>query len=127
MTERTPPSRTAISNGGRITSARSRVPIETGAWLRPPREAEYPAKCLSVATMPSDSRPCTYAVATVPTRYGSSPMVSSTRPQRASRTTSSTGARPWCTPTERMSRPIAAAMRRTSAGSNDAPHDSGTG
>ena len=46
----------------------------------------------------------------VPTRYGSSPMVSSTRPQRASRTTSSTGASPWCTPTARMPVPIRVAI-----------------
>ena len=35
-------------------------------------------------------------------------MHSSTRPQRASRTTSRTGARPWCTPSARMEEPIAA-------------------
>lgn len=92
MTDRTPLSRTAISNGGSTTSANSRPPMDTGARLRPAREAEYPAKCLSVATIPADSRPCTYAVPMVPTRSGSSPMVSSTRPQRASRTTSRTGA-----------------------------------
>src|SRR5450756_2222791 len=34
----------------------------------------------------------------VPTRYGSSPMHSSTRPQRGSRMTSRTGARPWWMP-----------------------------
>ena len=63
----------------------------------------------------------------MPTRYGSSPMVSSTRPQRASRTTSSTGASPWCTPTARMPVPIRVAISRISAGSKVAPQDNGTG
>lgn len=40
MTERAPPSRIAVSNGGRITSANSRGPMETGAWLRAAFEAE---------------------------------------------------------------------------------------
>ncbi|GLP64919.1 hypothetical protein TUSST3_15390 [Streptomyces sp. TUS-ST3] len=34
MTERAPPSRIAVPNGGRITSANSLGPMETGAWLR---------------------------------------------------------------------------------------------
>ena len=38
----------------------------------------------------------------VPTRYGSSAMHSSTRPQRGSRMTSSTGDRPWWMPSARM-------------------------
>ena len=76
---------------------------------------------------PEVSSPRTYAAPIVPTRYGSSPMVSSTRPQRASRTTSSTGARPWCTPTERMSAPMAAAIRSMISGSKVAPHETGTG
>ena len=59
MTLRAPPSRTAISNGGSSTSASSRRPIETGARLRPAREAEYPTKCFSVATTPADSSPRT--------------------------------------------------------------------
>ena len=59
ITERAPPSRIAISNGGSSTSARSRGPIDTGARLRPAFEAEYPTKCLSVETMPADSRPRT--------------------------------------------------------------------
>ena len=58
----------------------------------------------------------------MPTRYGSSPMVSSTRPQRASRTTSSTGARPWCTPTRaHVGADAARPSRATRSGSNDAP------
>jgi hypothetical protein len=40
MTDRAPPSRSAISNGISTTSANSRGPIDTGAWLRPEREAE---------------------------------------------------------------------------------------
>jgi len=67
MTERAPPSITAISNGGRNTSASSRGPAETGAWFRPAREAEYPAKCLRVAWTPASCRPRTYAVPIVPT------------------------------------------------------------
>ena len=39
MTERAP-ARSAISNGGNSTSAISRGPMETGAMLRPAREAE---------------------------------------------------------------------------------------
>jgi hypothetical protein len=54
-------------------------------------------------------------------------MVSSVRPQRGSRATSSTGARPWCTPTSRRLDPIAAATRPTSSGSNAAPQASGVG
>ena len=54
-------------------------------------------------------------------------MVSSVRPQRASRVTSSTGARPWCTPTARMLVPMAAAMFATSTGSKLAPQASGVG
>ncbi len=110
-----------------MTSAYSRGPIATGARLRPARDAEYPAKCLSVATTPDDSSPRTYAAPTVPTRYGSSPMVSSVRPQRWSRVTSSTGASPWCTPAARMLAPMRAAIASTSSGSKLAPHDSGTG
>lgn len=67
MTEPAPPSRTAISNGGRSTSATSRGPACTGARLRPAREFEYPTKCLSVATTPADCTPRTYALASVPT------------------------------------------------------------
>ncbi len=67
MTERAP-SRKAISNGGNRMSATSRGPIDTGARLRPARDAEYPTKCLSVDTMPADSRPRTYALPIVPTR-----------------------------------------------------------
>ncbi|GAB3998468.1 hypothetical protein GCM10029992_24350 [Glycomyces albus] len=59
MTDLVPPSRTAISNGGRMTSANSLGPMGTGAWLRAPREAEYPAKCLRVAMIPALSRPLT--------------------------------------------------------------------
>jgi hypothetical protein len=40
MTDRAPPSSTAISNGGSTTSANSRGPMATGARLRPAREAE---------------------------------------------------------------------------------------
>ena len=40
ITDRTPLSRIAISNGGSSTSASSRAPIDTGARLRPPFEAE---------------------------------------------------------------------------------------
>ena len=54
-------------------------------------------------------------------------MHSSTRPHRASRTTSSTGASPWCTPSDRIVVPIAVAIRSTRSGSNEAPHDSGAG
>ena len=95
--------------------------------LRPAREAEYAAKCFSVACTPAAWSPCTYPVPMLPTRYGSSPMVSSVRPQRGSRVTSRTGARPWCTPTARIAAPIALAISRTSAGSNEAPHASGVG
>ena len=80
--------------------------MAAGPKLRPAREPEYPTKCLSVATIPACSRPCTYAVQSVPTRYGSSPIVSSVRPQRASRVTSSTGASPWWTPSCRMDDPM---------------------
>ena len=40
ITEPTPASRTAISNGGRMTSSSSRRPIGTGPWLRAALEAE---------------------------------------------------------------------------------------
>ena len=40
MTDRGRPSRNTISNGGSMTSARSRAPIDTGARLRPARDAE---------------------------------------------------------------------------------------
>ena len=40
MTERAPPSRIAISNGGSSTSRSARGPIATGAWLRAACEAE---------------------------------------------------------------------------------------
>jgi hypothetical protein len=53
------PSRTAISNGSRNTSANSRGPTLTGAKLRPAREAEYPAKCLRVASTPAVWSPLT--------------------------------------------------------------------
>ncbi len=58
MTDRAP-ARSAISNGGSSTSASSRGPMETGAMLRPARDAEYPARCFSVATTPADSSPRT--------------------------------------------------------------------
>ena len=54
-------------------------------------------------------------------------MVSSVRPQRGSRVTSTTGARPWCTPLARMPVPMAAAIWRTRPGSKDAPQASGAG
>ena len=63
----------------------------------------------------------------VPTRYGSSAMHSSTRPQRGSRITSSTGARPWWMPSARMDPPIAAPISATSSGSKAAPQASGVG
>ena len=59
MTDRTPLSRIAISNGASSTSCSSRAPTETGARLRPAFEAEYPTKCFSVATIPADSSPRT--------------------------------------------------------------------
>lgn len=59
ITERAPPSRRANSKGGRVMSANSRTPARTGARLRAPAEEAYPAKCLSVATIPADSRPRT--------------------------------------------------------------------
>jgi hypothetical protein len=77
--------------------------------------------------MPADSRPRTYAEPIVPTRYGSSPMVSSIRPQRRSLATSSTGASPWWTPRPRISRPIRSPILATSAGSKLAPQHSGDG
>jgi|HubBroStandDraft_2_1064218.scaffolds.fasta_scaffold513761_2 hypothetical protein len=40
ITERAPPSRSAIPNGTSITSANSRGPVLTGARLRPVRDAE---------------------------------------------------------------------------------------
>ena len=43
-------------------------------------------------------------------------MHSSTRPQRGSRITSSTGARPWCTPSVRIDSPIRRAISSTSVG-----------
>ena len=101
--------------------------MATGARLRAAREAEYPAKCFSVAWIPADCRPRTYAVPTEPTRYGSSPMVSSVRPQRGSLVTSRTGERPWWMPTARMLAPMAAAIWQTSSGSKDAPQASGVG
>ena len=60
ITERAPPSRIAISNG-RQDHVRelARGRCDTGAMLRPAREAEYPAKCLSVACTPADCRPRT--------------------------------------------------------------------
>ena len=54
-------------------------------------------------------------------------MVSSVRPQRMSRATSRTGARPWWMPTERMLAPMAPAISCTRSGSNDAPQASGVG
>jgi len=54
-------------------------------------------------------------------------MVSSVRPHRGSRATSSTGARPWCTPLARMLVPMAAAIARTRPVSKDAPQASGAG
>jgi len=127
MTDRAPPSRTAISKGRSKTSATSRGPAWTGARLRPDCDAEYDKKCLAVAMMPADSTPAMYAAPNVPTTYGSSPIVSSTRPQRASRTTSTTGARPWWTPSPAIVAPISAPIRRTSAGSNVAAQASGVG
>ena len=54
-------------------------------------------------------------------------MVSSVLPQRMSLATSRTGASPWWMPIERMLTPMAAAISRTSSGSNDAPQASGVG
>ena len=54
-------------------------------------------------------------------------MHSSTRPQRGSRTTSSTGASPWWMPSCRIDRPMTAPTCSTSSGSNAAPHASGVG
>ena len=48
-------------------------------------------------------------------------MVSSVRPQRGSTVTSSTGARPWCTPTERMLVPICAGHLLDQAGVEAGP------
>ena len=100
---------TAISNGRRNTSFSSRHPRCTGPWLRAPSLHEWPAKCFSVASRSrfSPCRPRTNRVPSTPTRYGSSASVSSVRPQRTSRETSSTGASPWWQPTDRASRPMA--------------------
>src|SRR5919107_1558429 len=54
-------------------------------------------------------------------------MHSSTRPHRASRTTSRTGASPWCTPRAAMEAPMADATSRTRASSKLAPQASGVG
>ena len=64
----------------------------------------------------------------VPTRYGSSPMVSSTRPQRESRTTSSTGARPWWTPTRAHRRADRGGhLARPARGRRSRPRPAGSG
>jgi hypothetical protein len=59
ITEPAPAVAMAVSNDGRITSMSSRRPIDTGPWLRAAREAEYPAKCFSVAMTPALCRPRT--------------------------------------------------------------------
>ena len=52
------------------------------------------------------------------TRYGSSPNVSSTRPQRGSRATSTTGVSAWCVPRDRASSAVIVNSDSTSSGLN---------
>ncbi|MPM55864.1 hypothetical protein SDC9_102662 [bioreactor metagenome] len=82
-----------------------RGPIGTGAQFNPPIEKLCPIKCLPVAITPflrsSDCNPRIYSTPNWLMRKGSSPNVSSIRPQRGSRPTSKTGARPWCNPSAR--------------------------
>ena len=90
-----PAARTAASNGSSCSSCSSRVPTWTGAWFSPPSASPCPTMCLPVASTPSTTSgpwsPRTYAQPSSAARYGSSPYVSSMRPQRGSRVMSRTG------------------------------------
>ena len=69
--------------------------------------------------------PRTAAMPMRETRYGSSPNVSSTRPHRGSRATSTTGVSAWCVPLVRASAAVIAYSDSTSSGLNVAPRPIG--
>ena len=124
MIEAIRPSRTAASNGASCSSTSSRRPTWTGAWFSPPSASPCPTMCFPVAATPSASDgpwiPRTYARPITVARYGSSPYVSSTRPQRGSRVVSITGASAWRAPISSIRRRRVVAIASTSSGSNEA-------
>ena len=87
---------------------------------RPPRRrsrrSAWPSRSPRSARS-SPWRPRTNATPMRATRYGSSPNVSSVRPQRGSRQTSSTGERPWCAPVARICTRTASASASARSGS----------
>ena len=116
----------AAANGGKKVSRSVRSEMLAGPTLVPLSGWPWPVMCLSVAkTLPSASgsvSPCsprTAAMPSWPTRYGSSPKVSSIRPQRGSRATSTTGASTRWTPRARISRAAIVNTRVTSSGSQE--------
>ncbi len=64
--------------------------------------------CFLSRKLASPWKPLTAATPMRATRYESSPKVSSTRPQRGSRATSTTGVSAWCVPRARASSAVIA-------------------
>ena len=94
-----------------------RAPSSCRPATRRTRRSAWPSRSTPDCRS-SPCRPRTNATPIRATRYGSSPKVSSVRPQRGSRQTSSTGARPWCAPTARICIRIASPSARASSGSH---------
>ena len=110
MTLARPSPRTAASNGSSCSSRISRVPRWTGAWFSPPSAQRRARPCASRSRrrLREVRRPGARGRRRSPARlarYGSSPYVSSTRPQRGSRVMSSTGARACRAPIASIRRP----------------------
>src|SRR4030042_396272 len=87
---------------------------------RPPSPT-LAAKCLGVLMTPSPSIPRQKAAPRAEARNGSSPYVSSVRPQRTSRAILTTGDRTCRIPRVRVSRPVARATRRPAAQAHGQP------
>ena len=119
---------TTCSKGGKKYSRSTRSEMEAGPILVPLSGWPWPVRCLSVAntfpganvvTLAVPCKPSTAATPNSAVRYGSSPKVSSIRPQRGSRATSTTGDNARLTPRARISRPMTTLISRIKSGSHD--------
>ena len=124
----TAPASRPASTGGRWISARSWGPMWADCPLRPPIASPCAARCLRTtptpsppsASRPSPCMPTTIARVSAAASSGSSPKVSSARPQRPSRSTSSAETRARCTPLAASSAATAREASSRAAGSQAA-------
>ena len=127
------PAEIALIKGGKNTSRSMRSDISAGDPLipfvvkLPPTKCFTQAKTLSFPSGLAVCKPVTVALPISPMRYGSSPNVSPTRPQRKSRATSTFGAKAQCIPQARISIAVWRDICSTNAGENVAACPMGVG